>query len=204
MGPGWNVFQYKKRDVTAQGRQPTLTALVSNIKGALRDLQQREGKQPNRYVLCTNVHLTNADKRRLEKSICEKYKGKRCHILVLGASELSAFTNDLPHLRSGYFSTSQFSAWALAWNAHKRQKLLGANVELIGRDQILKELTSVVDDPSVQVISISGAHQIGKSRLVFETNKTSTTRNCGRLRPPIDYNNRFVRTAGQYCRGCDN
>lgn len=168
--PGWNVFQYKKRDVTAQGRQRTLTALVSNIKGALRDLEQRASKKPDRYVLCTNVHLTRADKVRLEKSIRWKYKGN-CHVLVLGASELSAFTNDLPHLRSGYFSTSEFGAWALAWNAHRRQKLLGTNIELIGRDQILKELTSAIDDPSVQVLLISGAHQIGKSRLVFEATK---------------------------------
>jgi len=49
--------------------------------------------------------------------------------------------------------------------------LLGANVELVGRDQILKELTSAIDDRSVQVILISGAHQIGKSRLVFEATK---------------------------------
>ena len=170
-GSGWNVFQFKKRDITAQGRQRTLAALVNNLKGALKDVARREGKQPDRYVLFTNVHFTKGDKERLVKSIRTSYKGRKCKVVVLGAAELSTLVNDLTHLRSAYFSTSDFATWSYAWSMHKRQKLFGASVALTGRNETIEELKSAVDDADLQVILVSGANQIGKSRLVFEATK---------------------------------
>jgi len=168
-GAGWNVFQYKKRDITAQDRKRTVTALVSNLNGALKDVAEREGRKPDRYVLFTNVHLIKADKERLEKSIEKGWKKtEKTKVVILGAAELSAFSNDLPHIRSGYFSTSDFATWSSAWRAHNRQRLLGANVKLTGRKEALEELTLAVNDEGIRVVLVSGAQQIGKSRLVFE------------------------------------
>src|ERR1041385_538134 len=113
VGTGWNVFQYKKRDITAQDRRRTLATLVNNLKGALKDVADREGKYPDRYVLFTNVHLEKADRQRLMKSINQlKSKARNCRVIVFGAAELSAFINDLSHLRSSYFATSEFATWS--------------------------------------------------------------------------------------------
>lgn len=168
-GPGWNVFQYKKRDITAQDRKSTVTELVSNLKGALKYVTEKENRQPDRYVLFTNVHLTKSDKQRLVKSIKKDSKQpEQTTVVVLGAAELAASCNDLPHIRSGYFSTSDFATWSKAWTAHNRQKFLGASVKLTGRQQLLEEVRSAVDDKAIRVILVAGAHQIGKSRIAFE------------------------------------
>ena len=54
LGPGWNVFQYKKRDVLAHKRQPIITGFRSSLVGALRKIEKNFGKKPR-----TNFNLIN-------------------------------------------------------------------------------------------------------------------------------------------------
>jgi hypothetical protein len=172
IGAGWNVFQYKKRDVTAQGRKKTITDLVSNVKGALKHIENKEHRHPNRYALFTNVDLIKSDKNRLRKSIRTNCRNSdRVKILIYGAAEIAGFANGLPHLRSAYFSTNSFVTWRSGWDFHSRQKLVGSNIELTGRNGILEDLKTAVDDPTIQVIVVSGPHQIGKSRIMLEATK---------------------------------
>lgn len=172
IGPGWNVFQYKKRDVTAQGRKRTITELAANLRGALRQILDEKHLQPKRYILFTNVHLIKKDREYLKATIKKDcFTTKSVKVLIFGAAELAAFTNDLPHLRSAYFATNDFSTWSAAWESHNRQKLLGRNIELTGRNALLDSLKAAVDDSSIRVIFISGPHQIGKSRIAFEATR---------------------------------
>lgn len=169
---GWNVFQYKKRDVTAQGRKATITALVHNLRGALKEIIETNSRQPNRYTLFTNVHLVHADKKRLENSIRDGLTSSAdADILILGAAELSTFLNDLPHLRAGYFATGRFMTWNSAWEFHNRQKVFGRNVELVGRDTLLDAISKDIDNEHIQIILLSGPPQIGKSRLMLEASR---------------------------------
>ena len=42
IGPGWNVFQYKKRDLIAQDRRRVISNLKSSLTGAVSDLVKNE------------------------------------------------------------------------------------------------------------------------------------------------------------------
>ena len=58
LGPGWNVYQFKQRDIFAQGRDKTFSSLKAGLGGAVKDLHERTGRRPDRYVLFTNLDLT--------------------------------------------------------------------------------------------------------------------------------------------------
>ena len=40
VGPGWNVFQYKKRDLIAQDRRRVISNIKSSLKGTLGYLEK--------------------------------------------------------------------------------------------------------------------------------------------------------------------
>ena len=169
LGPGWNVFQYKKRDIFAQGRDKTFSNLKTGLKSAVKDLHEKTGRRPDRYTLFTNLDLIHDQKISLKQKILEDYdQPDKIHVEVVGAAELSSFLNSLPHLRSAFFAPAKFSTWEEAWHAHTRQKIFGANVELIGRDKELGILCSFIDDTKVRVIVLSGPPNIGKTRLVLQ------------------------------------
>ncbi len=171
VGPGWNVYQYKQRDIFAQGRASTFSTLMSGLKGAVQDLYLAAARRPDRYVVFTNLdltHLTKGQKGDLKKSIRNGYsKRHKVQIEIIGAAELAALLNDLPHLRSSYFATSLFTTWEYAWLAHTKDKVFSTNVKLIGRDDELKGLRAAVDDPGVRVVLMAGSHNIGKTRLAL-------------------------------------
>lgn len=54
IGPGWNVFQYKQRDIAAVGRDKLFSKLKSDLKGVVKDLHKHAERRPNRYVLSAN------------------------------------------------------------------------------------------------------------------------------------------------------
>jgi hypothetical protein len=49
VGPGWNVFQYKKRDLIAQDRKRILSNVKSSLKRSLVTLHETRQKTPDRY-----------------------------------------------------------------------------------------------------------------------------------------------------------
>jgi len=172
LGPGWNVFQYKKRDLLAQDRKHIISTLKSSLKGTVAAVVSRHQRHPDQYVLFVNVDLLSKDKAEIKESILAGYDERsRIHIEIIGAAELAAFLNNHPHLRAAYFTPGPFKTWEEAYNDHKAKKLFGANVQLIGREQDLEQLKAYVDDQRVRVIVLTGPHDMGKSRLALEATR---------------------------------
>ncbi len=74
LGPGWNVFQYKKRDLIAEDRKRILSKLKSSLSGAVASVvKEHDGRRPTRYVLFVNVDLKGSDQSALRKKIVEGY-----------------------------------------------------------------------------------------------------------------------------------
>jgi hypothetical protein len=76
LDPGWNVFQDKQHDVSAQGRGKAFSRLKDELKRAVEDLHKRTGRRPERYVLFTNLdlgHSTRGQKGQLREKILEAY-----------------------------------------------------------------------------------------------------------------------------------
>jgi len=172
LGPGWNVFQYKLRDVLAHKRQPIVSHLRSTLTGALKEIKNNFGREPDRYVLFVNIHLTPNETASIKQSILATVgKDSRTHVEVVGAAEFAALLNDHPHLRATFFVPLAFRTWKDAYAAHRDKKRFGAHVELVGRDSELNQLRSFVDNPRIQAIVVSGPHDMGKSRLTLEATK---------------------------------
>jgi len=57
--------------------------------------------------------------------------------------------------------------WVEAFVDHTRNKVLGATVELIGRDEELRQLRSLVDGQDTQAVVVSGLPGVGKTRLAL-------------------------------------
>ena len=172
LGPGWNVFQYKKRNLIAQDRRRIIANLKSSLTGAVSDVVKKTQRHPDRYVLFVNVDLKGSDKLALRESILKGYSDHtKVHVNIVGAGELVAFLNNHPHLRAAYFAPLLFKTWEEAHRAHLNQKLIGMDVELVGREEEMSRLKALVDDPRVRVIVLSGPHDIGKSRLALEATR---------------------------------
>lgn len=172
LGPGWNVFQYKKRDVLARKRQPIITCLRSSLVGALEEIEKNFGRKPNRYVLFVNIHLTPNQKAPLKKSIgANDDKDSTTHVEIIGAAELAALLNDHPHLRASFFTPMAFQTWEDAYSSHRSKKRFGSHVELVGRESEVDRLRALVDASHIRAIILSGPHDMGKSRLALEATK---------------------------------
>ncbi len=168
IGPGWNIFQYKKRDVT-QHRGRTISALKCEMKGTIQNLVKAKRRRPDIYVLYCNIHLKEGDHSKFKAAILHGYsEPENVRVEVVGAAELATFLNNLPHLRSAFFVTYAYQSWAAEWDAHQRERQFASQVELIGRETEFKTVRAWVDDPDVRAIVISGPHMMGKTRLVLE------------------------------------
>lgn len=169
IGPGWNVFQYKQRDMFAQGRAATFSGLKSGIKGALKDLYTETQRRPDRYTLFVNIDLTTEQKKELQKVIMADYDAPdTVTVSVVGAAELAAFLSDLPHVRAAYFGTDNFATWEAAEELHEALERFGnTRVELVGREDELQALRCLMDDETVKVIVLTGPGGIGKTRLAL-------------------------------------
>lgn len=172
LGPGWNVLQYKKRDLMAQDRSKIISNLKSGLLGAVEEIYNRFDRTPDRYVLFVNVDLKHDQARAIKEAILSEYSHPSdLHIEVVGAAELVALLNNHPHLRAAYFVPISFKTWEAAYRAHRSHKFLGADVELIERKKEIGRLLSLVQNKKVRVIIITGPHDIGKSRLVLEATR---------------------------------
>jgi hypothetical protein len=169
LGPGVNILQFKQRDIFAQGRAKTVSSLRSELKGAIKDLAVRTGSYPDGYVVFTNVDLSHENKQALRKAIRQGHdRAKGTRVEIVGAGELAAAVNGLPHVRSGYFTAGNFSSWQEAKRRHSEAKVFGDAVNLVGRDDELASLKALVDQPDVRAVVLTGPHNIGKSRLALE------------------------------------
>lgn len=181
LGSGWNVFQYKQRDVSASsGRNKVFSDLKTELKSAVYDLCNRTKKRPNKYILFTNVDLTHntkakkgaeAQKGEIRKNILEDYdQPDKVSVEIVDAAGIASLLNNLPYLRSSFFSTDSFATWEEAKSKLENVKelLYGKNTVLIGRGKELEDLKNVINNPDIRVVVISGQHNIGKTRLVLE------------------------------------
>lgn len=169
LGPGANILQFKQRDFFSRDRDKIVSTLVSNVKDAVAEVVARTKITLGRYVLFTNIDLVSNQKGKLKVSLLRGHRlAASISVEIVGAAELAALLNQFPHLRSAYFASDRFSTWQLEMRRHTEVTTFGAAVKLIGRDDELKVLRTVVDDPAVRVVVLSGPHQIGKSRLALE------------------------------------
>ena len=169
VGPGWNIFQYKKRDVIAQDRRRIISNIRSSLKRELAALAKKRKKTLNRYVLFLNVDLKHDQTLALKDAILQGYdRASEVHVEVIGAAEIAAFLNNQPHLRAAYFAPVAFKTWEEANRLHRIQKLFGFDVALVGREDLLTQVRSLIDNPQARVVVVTGPHDIGKSRLTLE------------------------------------
>src|SRR5262249_10122609 len=135
-------------------------------RGAVNDIVERTGREPAKYVLFTNIHLSLASKRTLERAIREEYD-RAVEVGILGAGELAPILNNLPHLRSAFFATASFATWRTAWDGHQKATPMAPPALLVGRMVEGDSTRQAVDSDSNRVLVISGPPGIGKTRLAF-------------------------------------
>lgn len=179
---GWNILQYKKRE-GGNDRAKAIGGIRNTERFAIKRIFEKTSRRPDSYVLLVNLDLGHEDKKLLRKSILDGYDRRDgVKVEVFGAGELAAALNNLPHLRSAFFAATDFQTWHRAWNAHLRQKSV-AHAALIGRDSEARSLRTLVDDPTVRVIFVSGPSGIGKSRLILEATKHRSVETVHALDP---------------------
>ncbi|GEM_PF-1434509 len=167
---GWNVFQYKKRNMLTDKREPIISALKSKIKGEIKKLIEKTGRKPDNYDLFLNIDLLADQKHALTDALLEGIaENARPKIQIVGAAELAALLNSVPHIRAAYFVPASFKTWEKANEDHLKSARWISAVELIGREQELETLRALMDDENVHVVIISGAHGIGKTRIAIES-----------------------------------
>ena len=172
--PGWNVFQYKKRDPMAQDRRRIFSGLKSDSKGAVNDVikKDKNGRRPNHYALFVNIDLNGSDKALIKNAILNDCTDpSNLKVDIIGAAELAAMLNNHPHLRASYFSLLSFKTWQEAKLDHSRQGFVLSGVDLVGRETEIAQLRSLINDSRTKIIVLSGPHHIGKSRLALEATK---------------------------------
>lgn len=170
LGPGWNVFQYKQRDLKAQARNRIISNLKSSIKDEVQDLLKRQGRRPNRYVLFVNIDLKADEQKTIQAAIGQGLgQGTDVHVQVVCAGQLAAWLNDNPHLRACFFGEKRFRTWQDAYEFHKKQAVSSLFAkELVGNEKNLQTIKEWLGDPATRAILISGPSGIGKSRIALE------------------------------------
>lgn len=172
LGPGWNVFQYKRRDLMAQDRSRIIANLKSSVRDSIAEIERKFGRTPDHYIFFVNVDLKHDRTRAIKEAVLDQCAHPSdIHIEIVGAAELAALLNNFPYLRAAWFAPISFKTWQEAYNAHRSHKFLGADVELIGREGEIDRLRTWVQDKKVRIIVVTGPHDIGKSRLVLEATK---------------------------------
>jgi len=173
---GRNVFQCKQRDALTRKRDEIVAGLKSCLKGALKDVADKTDGSPDHYAMFTNVDLSHQQKEDLRASVLHGYEGAGpVDVQIVGAAEVAAFLNDLPHIRSAFFVPSRFSTWAKAWEDHAATTLLQTHVPLVGREALFKSARGLVDDSGVRAVVLFGPHQIGKTRMALEVTRHRPT-----------------------------
>jgi DNA-binding MarR family transcriptional regulator len=166
---GLNVFQYKKRSLIRVNteRKKIVSNLNASLKGSIGSIEKKQKKPVNNYILFTNLDLTHAEKEDLKKSIRHGSKSHK-KVECIGSSELATFINNLPHIRSSFFITSSFSNWDEQEQKFRKLQWWGPWFDLVGREDALLKLKSIIQDANTKVIALYGPNGIGKTRLLLE------------------------------------
>ena len=175
LSEGWNVFQYKQRDLLARDRSRTLSDLRRDLMGAGGQVIRAGARDAplSRYTLFTNIDLKGTDKDGLRESIRSGSDEQSVQdVQILGAAELAALLHSHPHLAAAFFRREAFLTWDDAYDEHVRHKLFGADVPLIGRDRDLRRADSLLSDARVRAVVISGPHDSGKTRFALEATRS--------------------------------
>ena len=173
---------HKQFDVTTQSHDKCFARLKNKVAEGVKSLYERTGRRPDGYVLFTNLHLTHktvsrdkngkktiTQKSQLEEALLKGYdQPDNVKVKIVAASELAAMLNDLPHLRSAYFSRDDFMTLDEYRADHAGASLFGKAIKFTTRNHLLKVFESEVGDPQVRAIVVSGAPTVGKTRLVLE------------------------------------
>ncbi len=169
VGPGWNVWQYKLRNVASQDSKKITSELKQKLNGAIVDLAEKHGRTPDRYLLVVNLDLTLASKKALRDAIITGLdQPDAVDVQILDAGSLAVLLNDLPHIRASFFGAAPFETWQFAMDRHRAiHARSGWSEDLVGRDELLAELRSAVDNPSIRAIVVTGPPESGKSRLAL-------------------------------------
>lgn len=164
---GLNIYQYKKR-AGGGNRRTSIDEIRRKERSAVKQIFEKTHRRPDSYLLFVNLDLSHDDKLLIKQSILEGYD-RELKVEIIGAAELAAALNNMPHLRSAFFAGSDFQTWNQALEAHLKQKV--PHAALVGRDDELKRLKDLIDDPRVRVVVISGHSGVGKSRLLLEATR---------------------------------
>jgi hypothetical protein len=183
LGRGWNVYQYKMRDLSTNSRASLINGLVTDLKGkrkkpaALVDLYTRTGRRPDRYVLFTNLDLRHPTAKEGEKGQKAKLKdaillgyddAEGVQVEILGAAELAASLNGLPHVRAAYFGGPRFSTAQEELIRHEKVWGLPERIPLVGRDAEVNRIRNFLVDREARAMFVSAPQDMGKTRIVLE------------------------------------
>lgn len=170
VGTGWNVFQYKWRDIINSNRKGIISELKRNLKGELKEVWKKNNRIPVNYVLFTNIDLGMEDKKVLKESILDGFGEFKDSIIIniMGAAEIAVSLNDIPHIRTSFFCSSEFSSHEREMATHSKKNDYRANVDFIGRESVISELQNYISDNKIKAIIVSGGPEVGKTRTILE------------------------------------
>ncbi len=167
IGPGRTVFQFKYRDIRAQGR----AAAMSNLRGQLRKDFARGGPACDRFVLMTNLHLAGAQPHKLRAQLESVAALAGKPIVIWGAAEIALRLNQSPPLRHLFFSADGFCTLDVAEEDLKAAYATVGWPPFVGRVQECAAIEEFVKDPAARVMQVVGPRYVGKTRLVIEALK---------------------------------
>jgi hypothetical protein len=187
---GWNVFQFKSRSITGNGRKKAVSDLKSSLRGASKMVVERlkAPKELKRYTLFTNLQLglesesttgaaaaISKDRKEIEAAIREGSSSPG-GVHIVDAAQLAALVNKHPALRLTYFTASAAYSWHEKWHQEQAAKNYQVSVPLIGREREIGQLTMWIADTDVKVIAICGPSGLGKTRLALEVTRSDQFR----------------------------
>lgn len=167
IGPGRTVFQFKYRDVGAQGRAAAMNSLRSQLR---KDFAQG-GPVCDRFVLMTNLHLAGAQPHKLRAQL-ESVPALSCKpIVIWGAAEIAVRFNQSPHLRHLFFSTGGFCTLDVAEEDLKAAYKTVGWPPFVGRVHERAAIEEFVKNSTARVMQVVGPRYVGKTRLMIEALK---------------------------------
>lgn len=168
VGPGKTVYQSKYRDAAAGTRARLLNGIVQRLRKDLR----RVTPDCDRYVLLTNLELSDAQRRRLRETLLGQPPLGSKTVVVWGAAEIAQALNAAPRVRHVFFSRGGLCLLDTA-----EEELRAAYEKLgwpafVGRGDERRVIDGFAGDPGTRYLEVVGPPYSGRTRLVIESLKT--------------------------------
>lgn len=151
-----------------------------------RDLQPYRGcpteEKPETVFFVTNQQVTDTSKEQTKQEVCDRYQ-VRLEIVALDELDLALKSDALHRVAERELGVRPRQPRVLQppaafWDA-PQMSLPGRDAPLVGRDNELGRLRTALapaaDSPRNQVVVVEGPGGIGKTRLVVEAGRVSTT-----------------------------